>query len=138
MTDMRTPRILTFIKYTFSSLSSCVIDIFLFWVFCRLFDQIDLLRKGGLYVTVSTVAARVISATYNYLMNYLVVFRSDSSKMRSLSKYAALAAVQMSLSALLVTFFHGIFGGQEIFVKLPVDTLLFFVSYFVQREFVYK
>ena len=129
---------ITFAKYIFSALSSCLIDILLFGYFCRLFDQIDLFRHGELYVSVSTIAARVISATYNYLMNYRVVFRSDASRVRSLSKYALLAVMQMCLSALFVTIFHSIFGGNEMLVKLPVDTLLFFVSYIVQREIVYK
>ena len=134
----RHPKLFTFAKFIFSSLSSCVIDIFLFWAFCRLFVWLDVLRAGSLYVTVSTVGARVISATYNYLINYRVVFHSSSSRAASLTKYVTLAVVQMSLSAILVTAFHYAIGGREVLIKIPVDTALFFVSYFIQREIVYK
>ena len=52
---------------------------------------------------------------------------------------AVLALIIMFLSATLVDMFHSFVpGALEIFVKIPVDTLLFFMSFFVQRELVYK
>ena len=50
-----------FFKYFFSSASSCVVDLILFLVFCRLFE-----KKWGLYVAIATILARIISAIYNY------------------------------------------------------------------------
>ena len=49
-----------FIKFSASSLSSAVIDLFLFAVFCRLLDG-----RVPAYIAVSTVLARVLSASYN-------------------------------------------------------------------------
>lgn len=123
-----------FIRYAFASLSSCVLDLVLFAIFCGLLRQ----PLPGIYISVSTVLARVMSATYNYTINYRLVFRSEERVTKSLGKYALLAVCQMALSAGLVTFFAGIFGGvPEVIVKAVVDTLLFIASYYIQRRFIF-
>ncbi len=122
-------------KFLFSSLSSSVVDLALFSVFCYLFKES---RQGSVtYITVSTVLARILSAVYNYSLNYKVVFQSRSSVRATGVRYFLLAAVQMSLSAFLVGRLYPLFGGAEVIVKMPVDILLFFLSFFIQREFVY-
>ena len=122
-----------FMKYVFASFSSCVLDLALFTVFCSMFRG-----KTGNYVAVSTVLARVISATCNFTLNYKVVFESTKKKRTSGSRYFVLAIVQMGLSAILVT------GGcsllpavPEVAVKFVVDSVLFFISYAVQQRYVF-
>lgn len=61
-----------FSRFVISSLSSSVIDIVLFVWFCSIFK----VWNGLLYITVSTILARIISAIYNYLINYKLVFKS--------------------------------------------------------------
>ncbi|MCR5449972.1 MAG: bifunctional glycosyltransferase family 2/GtrA family protein [Solobacterium sp.] len=122
----------TFGKFLFASLSSSVIDIFLFAVFCRLF------KTFPYYIIISTVAARIISAVYNYLVNYKVVFKSKDSHRSSGFKYFCLAVVQMGASALLVNGLYSAVGGSEVLCKIIVDVLLFIASFYIQREFVYK
>ena len=85
----------------------------------------------------STVFARVLSAVYNYAINYKVVFESKNSVGSTVVRYFLLAAVQMCCSALLVNFLYPLFGGAEVLVKIPVDVFLFFISFVIQREFVY-
>lgn len=122
-------------KFLFSSLSSSVVDLVLFSVFCHFFRQAEWQMVS--YITAATVAARVLSALYNYTLNYKVVFQSEGSLKATLSRYVLLAVVQMGLSALLVNLLYPLFGGAEVLVKMPVDVLLFFLSFVVQREFVY-
>lgn len=122
-------------KYLFSSLSSSVLDLVLFSLFCRLFKG---QQFGSItYIVASTVLARIISAVYNYSLNYKVVFQSRNSVAATMFKYFLLAAVQMCFSAFLVNFLYPLFGGAEVLVKIPVDILLFFISFVIQREFVY-
>ena len=125
-----------FVKFLFASLSSFVIDILLFHLFVFLFkDSFAALY----YITVATVGARVISAVYNYLINYTFVFKSRASKSVSLAKYALLAIVQMGLSAGLVSLFvYLIPGAWETLVKVIVDTVLFLLSYSIQQRFVFS
>lgn len=122
-------------KFLFSSLSSSVVDLVLFSFFCYLLKDRQL---GGItYLTAATVFARILSAIYNYSLNYKVVFQSKGSLRSTMMRYFLLAVVQMSLSALLVNKLYPLFGGAEVLVKIPVDVFLFFVSFFIQREFVY-
>ena len=126
---------MTFGKFLFSSMSSSVLDLCLFSIFCALFKSRDLHMLN--YITLSTVLARVLSAAYNYMINYKLVFESRGSILKTLSRYVLLAVCQMSLSALLVNIIYPYIGGFETFVKIPVDIMLFFLSYVIQREFVY-
>jgi dolichol-phosphate mannosyltransferase len=43
----------------------------------------------------------------------------------------------MILSALLVSFFYGIIRIPESLVKIVVDTVLFLISYQIQKRFVF-
>ena len=122
-------------KFILSSLSSSIIDIVLFGIFCLFLKT----SMPAMYVTVSTVIARIISATYNYFINYIVVFKSKENVGTSAIKYIILAMGQMICSALLVTILVYVFPvGLEILFKVIVDTILFFVSYKIQQKFVFE
>lgn len=122
-------------KFVFSSVSSSVVDLALFSLFCFLMKDG---QWGNItYITAATVFARILSALYNYSLNLKVVFQSSGSVKTTLPRYILLAVVQMSLSAFLVNRLYPFFGGAEVFVKMPVDILLFFLSFVIQRELVY-
>lgn len=123
-----------FFKFLFSSLSSSVIDILLFTLFCFLLHKDDTV----LYVTIATILARIISATYNYLINYIVVFKSKGSISSTLVKYIILAIVQMSASALFTTLLVYILPfNAETIIKMFVDIVLFLISYSIQQKLVF-
>lgn len=127
---------LIFGKFLFSSLSSSVLDLLLFSLLCHFLRETSV---GEItYITAATVLARVISAVYNYLLNYKVVFKSRNTIRKTGIRYLLLAVVQMGCSALLVNLLYPLFGGYEVFVKMPVDVLLFFASFVIQRELVYQ
>ena len=124
-----------FFKFVFASVSSFVIDILLFHLFVLMFKD----TFGALYITFATIGARVISAVYNYLINYKFVFKSKASRATSLTKYALLAIIQMSLSAGIVSLIVYLFPGcWETLVKAIVDMILFLISYAVQQRFVFS
>ena len=123
-------------KFLFSSLSSSVVDLVLFSLFCIALAPVV---SGALYITLATVCARVISATYNYLLNYKVVFKSREHHGMAAGKYFVLAVVQMACSAGLVSLLYTLTGGfSELLLKIVVDVFLVFISFQIQREFVYK
>ncbi len=116
-----------------ASISSCMMDVLLFVLFCRLFLPV----YPDVYMAVATVAARILSAGYNYFVNYAFVFHSKEPVKTAGMKYTALAAVQMGLSAAVVTLSARIFPFvPEVAVKVAVDTGLFFISYYVQQRFI--
>lgn len=125
-----------FLKFLLSSLSASCIDVWLFSIFCNLIRR-TLVNQ---YVVLASVLARMISATYNYFVNYRLVFSSKTNVKDSALRYAVLAIVQGALSAIcvavLVPALHC--DKHEIIVKIPVDAILFIASFVIQREFVYK
>ncbi len=133
-----------FFKYIFSSLSSFVVDIVLYHLFCLLFaDMFPMaslsITDVGMGVFMATVSARVISAMYNYIINYMFVFKSRASKVSSLTKYALLAIIQMCVSAGIVSLIAFLFHLETTtLVKAIVDMMLFFLSYTIQQKLVFK
>lgn len=122
-------------RFLFSSLSSSLLDLGLFALFCWLFAG---LVPSVALVMLATVLARIISAVYNYSINYAVVFHSTASRGSSALRYFLLALVQMGASALLVGGLFWLFQGGKLLIKICVDVCLFFVSFQLQREFVYR
>lgn len=125
-------------KFLFSSLSSSVLDLALFGLFCKILRAASGIWTGLPYIVGATILARIISAIYNFLLNYKVVFQSNANLAAAAAKYFALAVCQMLCSAFLVNELFGLLGGYEVAVKIPVDVLLFFLSFVIQREFVYR
>lgn len=123
-----------FLKFAVSSLSASVIDLSLFALFC-----VGLKSVVSYYIIVATILARVISASYNYIVNYKIVFKSNEQHVRSTVRYIFLAGIQGILSALLVNSTVMRLGVNfEVLVKIVVDTFLFVISFYIQREFVFK
>lgn len=125
-------------KFLFSSLSSSVLDLLLFHFFCGLLQSAPGFWKEIPYIVAATVLARIISAVYNFLLNYKVVFKSSAGIAATAVKYCILAVCQMLCSAFLVNALYALTGGYEVLVKIPVDVFLFFLSFVIQREFVYR
>ena len=105
----------------------------LFSVFCFFLEG-----RYVSYVAVATALARIVSAVYNYTINYRVVFKSKENVGKASTKYFLLALVQMGLSAVLVSGAVMLLPFvPKVVVKGIVDTFLFFVSYHIQQRFVF-
>ncbi len=125
-----------FLKFLFSSMSSAIVDIVLFGIFCALFKDVSVAIG---YIMLSTILARVISAVYNFMINYKVVFKGKGSRASAAVKYLVLAVCIMLLSGFFVSTLHTMLpNAPEVAVKIPVDGILFLMSFIVQREVVYK
>lgn len=122
-----------FFKYIISSFSSSVVDIVSFSIFIKVFNTIT----PTLYILISTILARVISVVFNYQLNAKKVFNSKNSKSGSFQRYILLAIAQLLSSAMLVTIISNHFLLSETITKIIVDTVLFFISFVIQREFVF-
>ena len=123
-----------FLKFIVASLSSAAIDLGLFALFTFLLRD----NLPGYYIVVSTVLARVISSLYNFFINRQGVFKSEAGLAKTMVKYYLLAVCQMALSAFGVSWLFGAFGGNETLIKIVVDTVLFMISFQIQREWVFK
>lgn len=81
--------------------------------------------------------ARVISSLFNYTFNRVAVFGRHGGR-KSIIRYYMLAAVQLCAGAGLVQLANALFGYRAAWMKIPVDTALFFVSFWIQREFIFS
>lgn len=119
-------------KYILSSLSSFVVDIVAYTILIYLFSELDFAS-----ILVASIGSRAISSLFNYYVNQKFVFARNTPY--SLLKYYALVVVQICLSAILVYAVHAIFQANEVVaVKVIVDTALFVLSYYVQKNFIFK
>ncbi len=119
-----------FLRYILSSLGSFVLDIALFTVFHALTANI----------IGSTYGARLISGTFNFLLNKHAVFRSGSPRRYpiELLGYVSLAVAVATVSALLVVFLSRQLTLSVPIIKVLVDTMLFVVNFMVQRWIIFR
>lgn len=124
-------------KFFVSSVLSFLIDYGIFTLLvCLLADSTD----RSVRLLIATAAARVISSICNYCLNRRAVFRSKASVNSSLVKYYILCIFQAGLSYGLVLLFTGLLGLKgftESLVKVIVDVILFFISFQIQRKWVF-
>ncbi|MGD6831750.1 glycosyltransferase [Sutcliffiella halmapala] len=121
-----------FFKFIFSSLGSFVVDILLFTVLTMLLKNVLPIA----FIIVSTILARVLSSLFNYTVNKNVVFKSGSKN--TIQKYFTLSVVQMLTSAALVQLVYFSIGEGEVWIKIVVDSILFLISFVIQREWVFN
>ncbi len=130
-------RIYKFILAFFlSSIISFLADISVFYALSLILGKV----LGGWSVIACTVIARAISSVLNYTLNRRHVFDGESSKIKSFIRYYMLALMIMAISALSVTCFSALLSSAPIIqalIKTVVDSLLFLLSYRIQRGWVF-
>lgn len=128
------------LKFMLSSVACSLIDIALFTflnVLCApLFGTNESLR-----ILAATAIARIVSSLTNFLLNKKRVFRSAANIKRAAVRYYILAAAQLAASTFLVSVISMLFGSSadiwQTIIKMIVDSILFFVSFGIQRDWVY-
>lgn len=125
------------IKFISSSLIASVVDLGIFFV-------LSLLMPSTAGTFASTLIARICSSGVNYTVNKKAVFKSKQSVGKSLVRYYVLAAGIFVLSAAamsLLTYILGMDDGKyawiKTLIKFVVDSILFLISFRVQREWVF-
>lgn len=126
------------IKYAVSSISSSVVDLLAFYLFSKLVFT----GTVGADVLYATVAARIISVIFNFALNKKLVFQSKGGVIKTLGRYICLAVPILLASWGLVYLLSNVLTIDNALIrtliKLPVDTLLFLVSFRVQRKWVFS
>ena len=115
-----------------------VFDVGLFYVFDSMSGRFETVWVQVLF---ATVLARIPSAVLNYFLNRKFVFASDADVASSMLKFMGVAAVQLFLSWFGTASISRLLGATGLLrtgVKLAVDVALFFVSYAVQKIWVFK
>lgn len=119
-----------FFKFIGSSLAGFAVDYVLFGVL------VFLLPDGQLELLTANLAARVVSASFNYCLNSRLVFRQKETVSSALS-YLALAGCIFILNSLFLSFYTGVAGLPHMAAKLLTEISLFVISFLVQKKMIF-
>ena len=126
----------SFFRFMASSLTCVAVD-------QGIFNLLNLLvfangaKKDAGIILICTIIARVISATVNFLLNRQFVFGKNGNAGKAFIRYAVLCIAIMLMSAA-GTWLLGLTGMSSTVAKLITDTLLYFLSYRFQEQWVFK
>lgn len=125
-------------KFFLSSILSSILDLGIFTVLTLVLT--NYLNKRLLIFT-ATFSARVLSSLFNFTLNRKAVFKTDENLKSTLARYYILCIIQTALSFGLVYFLSKLLGAENLFItviKIIVDVILYFISFQVQREWVFN
>lgn len=118
------------LKYTLSSIFSFFIDISLFLI---LYNLIFVKYKFSAFI--ATIISRIVSGGFNFTLNQRWVFKSERKKYEFI-KYGVLFFSQMILSGVGVSLLIKLIDNSAL-SKVIVDIILFFISYFIQKNIIF-
>lgn len=128
-----------FAKFIVASFSSFLVDIALYAFFCWLISTVlQPTMVMGDVIVIATVLARVLSALFNFVVNRKGVFKDTSNAGGSMVRYGVLCVVQMLLSAFGTRYLYMLIHWGQTLLKVLVDTILFLVSFRIQRAWVFR
>lgn len=120
-------------KFMASSLIAFAVDFSLYSLLVFLFRGL-----GGLTIPLSNIPARIVSASVNFWIDKRLVFSNHDSARVTGAKYVALAALVLTGNTALITFLVTFLSADKFAAKLLAETLFFLLSWYGQREFVFR
>ena len=129
------------LKFSLSSLIGFGVDVGLFALFTWLAKTyfVDPTTDAWQYWIIGcNISARVISASVNFTLNYIFVFRSKKKVWKALLQYAGLAIFILTINTSLVWLLVSKAGMYEVLAKIIVEGTMFIVSWIIQRLFVFR
>ena len=126
-------------RYLVSSFLSFLLDNGLYHLLFSLF--LGSMAKEAASAAAQAVA-RVLSSLFNFTMNDRFVFQNKEDHGKAFVKYYCLCIPQTLISMVCLTSLVKALEisspGLATFVKIVVETALFFISYFIQKKWVFK
>lgn len=119
------------LKFTFSSFSSFVLDYLLFSL------MMFFMPHTAVYTLLANIAARAVSAFYNYSMNCRFVFHTKQ-KAKTAANYFALAGFILIMNNLILGMFTQVFHLSVYPAKLLTECLLFIFSWLIQKFVIFR
>ncbi len=127
------------IHYCFSSVLSFLIDNAVFMGTLFVLHNFDVSRSKD--VLISLCAARLVSSNLNFFYNRFFVFRSASTK-RSFFQYWGVVIIIAAASYFGVMWLTRLFNVKDYLlitvIKIAVETVLFFLSYWLQKKWIFR
>ena len=130
---MSKDKLKVFFKTSISSIISAGVDIFVFYILSNNF------KREYFYIVLATVIARIVSGIVNFIINKFYAFKTKGRVKIELVSYAILFVIKMILSSLIVAYLSTEFITiSETNIKILVDVLLFFGSFYIQDKYIFN
>lgn len=85
----------------------------------------------------SFIAARIVSASLNFVLNRKLVFKAKGDPRGAIFRYACLVVFILVCSSLLIKLLTSL-GWSPLAAKLVSDGALFLINFYIQRTFVFR
>ena len=118
------------LKFALSSFSGFLVDYVLFGLLSVLFT-------GAYGLVLSNVCARVVSAVFNYEVNRRIVFKDNTGRFKSFSKYALLAAGILVCNTAILYGLTQVIGIPAMLAKIMTEGILFLASWTIQNRLIF-
>ena len=131
-------RTLRFVKFAVSSLIGFLTDNVAFTTVLFAASGLGLLRRHC--ILVALIAARIVSGLVTYLLNRVFVFDSTAKASSSFVRYWLLVVMIAVLSYTATAVLSAISDARGFVItgiKIAVETLLFILSYTMQKNWVF-
>lgn len=125
-------------KEIFKFSAASLISFFVDYGFYSLFTLLTSGYSSTLSVVVSNIGARIISASTNYSINRILVFQSKVTIGKSAIQYAMLAGVILLGNTVVLSVLTNHLGVNRYIAKLVTEIAFFFVSWLIQRNFIFR
>ena len=129
------------LKFSAASFTGFLVDFGLFALFtwlAKTFFCNPTADAWQYWIIGCNITARIISASVNFTLNYIFVFRSKKKVWKALLEYALLAVFVLTVNTTFVWLLTSKAGMQELLAKIIVEGTMFIVSWIIQRLFVFR
>ena len=118
--------------FSLSSLLSFLLDFVLYLIFLLIFAS----YKNCLQM--ANILARVLSATFNFVVNRNYVFKRKRNLKKEVIGYISLAILILILNTILLSFLVDSLLLNKVLAKVIVEVTLFMLSYIIQSTIIFK
>jgi len=115
------------LRFVFSSFITSIIDFIIFFIGFKVSKSI----------LISIILGRIVASVFNFFVNKKIVFNNDNTIIRTVSKYYFLVIVLGTFSYLLIEIFVLHMGISVNVAKIISETILFIMSFSLQRDIVF-
>jgi len=115
-----------FLKFSFSSSISGLIDYFLY--------SLILILNNNLII--ANIIARLISSIINFTINKSLVFQNSNNLFKQIIKYYTLVIIVLMINTTILSFLSKLIN--PFLAKIIIEFSLFLINYFIQKKVIFR
>lgn len=89
-------------------------------------------------IDTSHIIGSALAITNNFILNSYFTFKVTDKKLKRFASFAGIASIGLVISTLLITFFIGILGIDEMLAKVFATIIVAMLQFIVNKFFTFK